>query len=65
MRRPSKPYIPQSIGEIWDKLDWMMLNSPTFEDESGYFPGQSIDTTFFELNEGFQGRREEARRGAL
>jgi hypothetical protein len=30
MRRPYKPYIPQTIGEIWDKLGWMMLNSPTF-----------------------------------
>lgn len=52
--RPYKPYIPQSIGEIMDHLASMMLDSPAFEDDSGYFPGRNIDTTFFELNEGLK-----------
>ena len=52
--RPYKPYIPQSIGEIMDHLASMMLEAPTFKDDSGYFPGRNIDTTFFELNEGLK-----------
>ena len=29
----------------------MMLNSPRFIDDSGFFPEQNIETEFFELNE--------------
>lgn len=32
----------------------MMIASPKFEDITGYFPGRSIDTTFYELNEGLE-----------
>jgi hypothetical protein len=46
-----KPYIPQTISELWDHLGSMMLNSPKFLDDSGYFPWQNIDTEFFALNE--------------
>lgn len=52
--QPNKPYIPQSIREIMDHLGFMMLKSPTFIDDSGYFPGRSIDTVFFSLNEGLK-----------
>jgi hypothetical protein len=48
--RPYKPYISQSLSELWDLLGSMMLQSPKFIDESGYFPGMNIDTTFIELN---------------
>jgi hypothetical protein len=47
-----RPYIPQSIGELMDKLGSMMLGAPTFKDKTGYFPARNIDTTFFALNEG-------------
>ena len=47
-----KPYVPQSIGELLDCLAHIMLNSPTFKDETGYLPRENIDTTFFSLNEG-------------
>ena len=57
MPRPYQPYIPQSAGEIIEKLGWMMLYSPKFEDDSGYFPGRNLDTTFFSLNEGLQAIR--------
>jgi len=52
-----KPYIPQTAGEIIDQLGWMMLYSPKFETDSGYFPGQNLDTTFFSLNEGLKAIR--------
>lgn len=52
--RPDKPYIPQTIGEIMDHLGFMLIKSPTFVDDSGYFPGRSIDTVFFSLNEGLK-----------
>jgi hypothetical protein len=58
MPRPYKPYIPQTIGEIWDLLGSMMLNSPTFEDTTGYFPDRNIETTFFALNEGLKAIRK-------
>lgn len=51
---PDKPYIPQSIGDIMDQLGFMMLASPDFVDDSGYFPSQNIDTVFFSLNEGLK-----------
>ena len=47
-----RPYVPQNIGELLDKLSYMMLYSPTFKDETGYFPQRNIDTAFFALNEG-------------
>ena len=49
-----KPYIPQTIDELWDQVGSMMLGSPAFEDKSGYFPGMSIDSEFFALNEGLE-----------
>ena len=49
--REYKPYVPKTIGELVDLLGSMMLHSPTFTDDSGYFPGMSIDSTFLELNE--------------
>ncbi len=51
--RPYKPYVPQTPGELWDLLGSMMLDCPTFIDDSGYFPGMSIDTEFFKLTESF------------
>jgi hypothetical protein len=53
-----KPYIPQNVGEVLDKVRSMMLGSPEFKDDTGYLPGQNIDTTFFSLNEGLRVIRE-------
>ena len=47
-----RPYIPQTVGELMDKLGSMMLGAPTFKDRAGYFPQKNIDTEFFALNEG-------------
>lgn len=58
MPRPYKPYIPQTIGEIWDLLGGMMLDSPTFIDKTGYFPDRNIDTEFFALKEGLKAVRK-------
>jgi hypothetical protein len=46
--------IPKNLSELRDTLGGMMLLSPKFEDITGYFPGRSIDTTFYELNEGLR-----------
>ena len=35
-----------------------MIESPLFLDNTGYFPGQNIDTTFYALNEGLKLNRE-------
>ncbi len=51
---PYKPYVPQDIGELLDHVRSMMLGAPTFKDRTGYFPEESIDTTFFSLNEALQ-----------
>ena len=47
-----RPYIPQNIGELMDKLGSMVLGAPTFKDKTGYFREKNIDTEFFALNEG-------------
>jgi hypothetical protein len=47
-----RPYVPQDISELLDELSYVMLFSPTFKDETGYFPERNIDTAFFSLNEG-------------
>jgi hypothetical protein len=47
-------YIPEGTSEIMDMLGFMMLSSPKFEDDSGYFPGRNIDTVFYQLNEGLK-----------
>ena len=49
--RPYKPYISQTISELWDKLGSMMLNSPTFIDDTGLYPEKGIDSEFHALNE--------------
>ena len=54
MPRKYTPYIPQGKSEIMDQLGSMMLSSPKFEDDSGYFPGKNIDTVFYQLNEGLR-----------
>lgn len=52
--RPYKPYIPQTVGEIVDKLEWMDYHTPTFEDPSfdEMHPGRDLSVVFFELKEG-------------
>jgi hypothetical protein len=54
MAREYTPYIPETVGELMDQLASMMLGAPRFEDRTGYFPGKSIDTEFYALNESLQ-----------
>lgn len=49
--------VPESIGEVYVLLGFMMLKSPKFEDP--VFPGQNIETTFLELNGGLQVIRQQ------
>ena len=48
----SKPYLPGSLGEIYDLLGSMVLDAPTFVDRLGHFPHWNIDTMFHMLTEG-------------
>lgn len=57
MQKPYTPYIPHSASDIVDLLGWMMLKSLKFQDDTGYFEGQSIDTEFYALNESFKSHR--------
>jgi len=56
--KPYAPYIPLNISEIMDLLGWMMLNAPKFEDDTGYFAGQNIETEFLALNGGLSNIRK-------
>ena len=47
-----RPYVPQSVGELLDKLASMMLSAPTFKDKTGYFPQRNLETVFLALNDG-------------
>jgi hypothetical protein len=51
MSRPYNPPILDNIGDISDLLDWMMLESPALVDRTGYFPGKTLDSVFYGLNE--------------
>lgn len=57
MARKYQPYIPQTLGELLDKMGFMLLSSPTFIDKSGYFPGRDVETSFYGLNEGLRNLR--------
>jgi len=59
MQDQYKPYIAQTVGELWDKIGSFMLSSPKFEDRSGWFPGMSIETEFYGLNESIVNLRNE------
>jgi hypothetical protein len=51
----NKSLAPQDLGELWDRLGWMMLNAPKFlRDESlaMLMPERNLATTMFELREG-------------
>ena len=45
----AKPYIPASLGEIYDMLGSMMLHAPTFIDPTGVFTERNVDTEFATL----------------
>lgn len=55
--RPYKPYICQTIGELNDKLGWMMIYAPTFKGRMGFLPERNLDTTFQGLNESLDNLR--------
>jgi len=48
-----RSYIPASLSEINDQILSMVLDAPTFRDETGVFPERDIDTQFYKLTEGF------------
>jgi hypothetical protein len=48
------PYIPQSVSEILENLDSMMLSAPALIDDSGHSPDRNIDSEFYLLNEGMR-----------
>ena len=54
MPRKFRPYIPQTLGDLLDKLASMRLGSPTFLDKTGYFPEENLETNFGALNEGLR-----------
>lgn len=52
--RPYKPYIPQTMGELWDLIGSMVLGSPKFIDTSGFLAGKNLETEYFALTEGLK-----------
>lgn len=54
MTRPYTPVIPQDVGELMDRLAWMMLNVPRFpgNELSVLWPARTLAWTMFELREG-------------
>lgn len=55
--RQHEPYIPKSTGELLEHLAFMLFYAPKFEDKTGYLPGRTIDTVFFQLNSALQNLR--------
>ncbi|MBB4839634.1 hypothetical protein HNP52_002703 [Sphingomonas kyeonggiensis] len=51
---PPRPYIPASLSEIYDLLGSMVLDAPTFIDQSGSFPDRNVESRFHQLAGGFE-----------
>lgn len=56
--KPAKRTVPQNVGELVEHLNWMLLNSPTFVDKTGYLPFLNLDYVFEELNDGLALNRQ-------
>lgn len=53
------PYIPKTLGEIYDQLGAMVLHVPRkFKKKTGYFPETFLEADFYELNNGLKLVRE-------
>lgn len=53
------PYIPRTLGEIYDQLGSMVLHVPRkFKNKTGYFPETFLEADFYELNNGLELVRE-------
>lgn len=53
------PYIPKTLGEIYDKLGGIVLHVPRkFKKKTGYFPETYLEADFYELNNGLELVRE-------
>ena len=57
MPRSYPAYVPETLSELLDKLGSMILSSPTFLDQTGYFPEKNIDTEFKALDDGMNANR--------
>ena len=51
--RNPKPYVPQSLSEIYDFLSSFIGYAPTMKDPSGRYPEDNVDTQFDRLVESF------------
>jgi hypothetical protein len=54
MLPPYKPGAPKGTSEIMGLLGMVMLASPTFLDQTGYFADRKVETIFHSLNEGLR-----------
>jgi len=59
MRQPFKTYTPQDASELLDLLGMMLLGAPTYIDEGGYFPEQTLETVFEAFYGGLNASRSE------
>jgi len=55
--RQYSPLVPKNVSDLRDLIGSMMLGSPTFIDKTGRVPGENLETTFYELNEGLRNLR--------
>lgn len=59
MPQPFKTYTPQDASELLDLLGMMLLSAPTYIDEEGYFPEQTLETVFEAFYGGLDASRGE------
>jgi hypothetical protein len=52
MLPPYKPGVPKGTSEIMGLSGMVMLASPTFLDQTGYFAGRNVETISHSLNKG-------------
>ena len=51
-------YVPQTIQELIEFIDSMLLSAPKFTDKTGWLPFLNLDYVFQQLNEGLRFSRQ-------
>jgi len=55
--KPAKMYVPETVQELVELLNSMLISAPKFLDKTGYLPFLNLDYVFRQLREGLNHNR--------
>jgi hypothetical protein len=56
--KPKEMYVPQTIQELIELINSMLLAAPKFTDKTGWLPFLNLDYVFQQLNQGLSFNRQ-------